>query len=255
MKTYVNIINSDIAKLLILIGYLLFFSLACGLCAASFFVLTPQLSSQSNEIITNLPPRTITPSIPFPSQLNGLILFDDDFTNNENNWTPTDVKNASLTIKDGNLLLKSLYYENSAIAFCDKCESIEEPFYLQADFIPTTATNESFGIVFSARGNTRFYYLFLINAESKEYRLFHQGSNGWSRLLTGGSSEIKSFPLVNKIGIYANDDIVEFYINDKMVDSYSQTGEKFYFGRFGLYVNDAGFELGIDNLSIIKVEQ
>jgi hypothetical protein len=108
-------------------------------------------------------------------------------------------------------------------------------------------------MIFGLNHNTDSFYLFQINTEAKKYYLYHHTYDGWSLRAAGESNHIKSFPASNILGIYANQDIAEFYINGEIIDSYNQSKPTFQFGYFGFYVDDTDFQLIIDNLMITDV--
>ena len=72
--------------------------------------------------------------------------------------------------------------------------------------------------------------------------------------MTGIADQIQPYPAVNKLSIYVNKSMVEFYINGKLIDTYQDAGTSFQSGQVGLYVNDTGFRLIADNLIIDKIE-
>ncbi|MFN8435022.1 MAG: hypothetical protein U0V18_13435 [Anaerolineales bacterium] len=240
-------------KFLVAGGYILFFCLVIYSAITFYFLTNTKIQSQPvNIIATNLPPINPTPEFSISQQANTDIILRDDFSDNKNKWAGVSYYDFVLEVKEGKLLLESTTEGEGVLARCEECSYLQEPHYVQADFELANPTNEGFGLVFALDRNGRLFYLFLINTESKEYFLYHSGSNGWSRLIQGGSNNIKSFPDTNTLGVYVNENKSEFYINGEFVDSYYQSGGKFHFGLSGFFVPISGMELSIDNLLISR---
>jgi len=240
-------------EILIGVGYIILFCLVIA-TGTAFFAAT--ISSQPpetiNVIATNLPPRFPTPG--FDAAVLGLqTFFEDDFSNNENNWRkPTDGTYIA-EVRDGELFIQSNMNDSFLVAKCGDCPLMRDAYFLQADLRTTEATNQLFGVVFASswfHTEIETCYVFTINTESKEYGLFHYKNESWSIRMLGVSDLIRSFPEKNKLSILANGDTVQFYINEEFLESYTQTAEKFHDGSFGFYVNSEDYELVVDDLVV-----
>ncbi|HLO16793.1 MAG TPA: hypothetical protein VK206_18310 [Anaerolineales bacterium] len=243
-----------IAEYLVAAGYLLFFCLAFSLCSTFYYLtyLQPQQTLLINTFATALPPTTPTPHILPTDQQNASQIFKDDFSDDSHGWAGTeDTSIQQVTL--GKLLFKSRKEDTYAFTGCAYCPSLDTPFYLQADFSTGAVTDRGFGIYFNFdQDNNGSFFLFRINPEARKYYFYHGSNDGWSMRAAGGSSQIKSFPAINTLGIYANQDTVEFYVNGEIVDSYIESGYSFHKGGFGFYVDGSNFQLVIDNLVINK---
>jgi len=253
MNTKPNEKSNYLAEFIVGVGYLRFFCLAFALCSTFYYTsyLQPQ-TSQINTFVTSLPPTTPTPHILPAEQKKAVEIFMEDFSNDGHGWNDSDdISKTQVTL--GKLLFESMDENSYAFTVCGLCPSLTSPFYLQADFSTGKATDRGFGIYFNYEENKNDnFYLFRINPEARKY-YFYQGDNdGWSLLAAGESSEIKSFPAVNTLGIYANKDVVELYMNGKIIDSYRQSGHVFHKGDFGFYIDGSNSQLVIDNLLITK---
>lgn len=237
-------------------GYIFFFCLASILCYTFYFLtyLVPK-PAPINTFATQLPPTTPTPHIVPGTQQHMTEIFKDDFSNDSHSWAVAD-DNTRTQVTLGKLLFESRKENFYSFAGCGYCPSLDTPFYLQADFSTGKATDRGFGIYFNFdyKGNGSFF-LFRINPEARKYYFYHGGNAGWTVRAAGESSEIKSFPDTNTLGIYANQDTVELYVNGMIVDSYKQSGYSFQKGNFGFYVDGPNFQLVVDNLIINKVEK
>jgi hypothetical protein len=244
---------SYISEFIVAAGYILFFCLAFAFCSMFYYLsyLQPQPPA-INTFATSLPPRTPTPHV-LPTDLkNAKIIFKDDFSDDNHHWTRTeDVLKEQVTL--GKLLVESQKEGLNAYAECMSCPKLAKPFYFQADFSTGTATDKGFGIVFNVDDDWNNLSMFQINTEARKYFFYRFSDDSWSLLAAGDSDQIKSFPTVNTLGIYANHDTVEFYINGNIVDSYTASGYKFHEGYFNFYVNDSNFKLVVDNLIISSI--
>jgi len=253
MNTETNPKTNYLAGFIIGVGYILFFCLALTLCSTFYYLseLQPQ-SSPINTFATSLPPTTPTPHIVPAEQKNADEIFKDDFSDDSHAWAGSDdVSRENVTL--GKLLFESLNKDSYAFTGCGYCPQLQSPFYLQADFSTGKATDRGFGIYFNYEDNqSGDFFLFRINPEARKYYLFQGDKDGWSLLAAGESSEIKSFPNVNTLGLYANRDVLEMYVNGKIIDSYKQSGHVFHKGDFGFYIDGSDAQLVIDNLLITK---
>lgn len=246
------------AEILMGVGYVILFCLIATTSTAFFAAsISSQPTKPINVIATNLPPRSPTPGLD-EAVLESKVFFEDDFSNNRNNWRkPTD-GTYTTEVKNGELFIQSNMYDSFLITRCGACPLMSKPYVLQVDLRSTKATNQLFGVVFAAswvENNPETYYLFTINTESKEYGLFHFKNQSWSTRIKGVNDLIKSFPEKNTLSILADGETAQFYINGKLVESYIQTAEKFHVGSFGFYVNSAEYELVADNLTITLLEE
>lgn len=242
---------SYIPEFIVVLGYILFLVLFVILCAFLVYFRSPQNSSQLNDFATSLPPITPSPSIPLTYVPEATHIFQDMFDRNQNSWT--DEQDPSMyRFRDGKLVIESNDDGNYVLASCSKCPYLEEPYYLQADLSTDKLIDEAFGVVFKLLYSHENFYLFEINPAAQKYFLYHRTKDNWSLRMSGKTQRIASYPAVNRIGIYINKGTIEFYINEKIVDTYEDNGTSFQSGGFGFYANDAGFKLIIDNLTVDK---
>jgi hypothetical protein len=233
-------------------GYIIFFCLALALCTAFYYFAYLQPKPPSiNSFATGLPPTTPTPHILPTNQQNASMIFKDDFGDDSHVWSDTDdVSRAQVTL--GKLLFESKTEGSYAFTGCGLCPALDTPFYLQADFSTGKVTDKGFGIYFNFDSASGSFFLFRINVEARKYYFYHGTNDGWSLRAAGESNQIKSFPAVNTLGIYAKKDLVEFYVNGKIIDAYRESGYSFHDGDFGFYIDGSKFQLIIDNLLISK---
>jgi hypothetical protein len=231
-------------------GYLLFFCLAFSLYSIFFYFtyLQPK-PAPINTFATNLPPKTPTPHILSKNHQNVSTIFEDDFHDDVHDWSYTG-DYSSTSVKQGKLFLEARQENSYGYIVCKSCPYLNKPFYLQADFSTSEATDKSFGIIFNHDSRSDRFYLFQINTEAKKYYLYHHTAQDWSLRAAGESDQIKSFPAVNTLGMYVDQNLIELYVNGKIIDSYTQSSYSFHKGSFAFFIDGSDFRLAIDNLVI-----
>jgi hypothetical protein len=170
----------------------------------------------------------------------------DDFSTNKNNWSAYYF-NSKVEVKDGKLFLES-YDSGSAVALTFYKPSPHQYFtgnyYLQADLTTEQGRTPEYGLVFSvADGN---YYQFIIAPFIQKYSLRKTVDAKWTDLKQGYSTIIKSSTEVNTLGVYFDRGNIEAFINGQQVMTY-QDKDPLTQGRLGLYIDNAGFKLIVDN--------
>lgn len=244
--------ESYTAEYVIGAGYLFFFCIVFVVVMAFYYFVILQSSTPAtspNIFATSLPPTTPTPHFLPAGPPDATIIFEDDFTKDSHGWLLPD-EGANKEVDLGKFVFESQTENNAVYVTCGGCPYLAKPFYVQADFSTSALTDEEFGIYFNYdhRYNTQF--LFEINPEARKYYFFHYSNDGWSLRAVGESQQIKAFPAVNTIGIYADQGLVEFYVNGVIVDSYVESGYEFYKGNFGFFVDDSNLKVMVDNLVI-----
>jgi hypothetical protein len=203
-----------------------------------------------NPLLSDPPPAAASPHIPSGIAPDAPRLFEDDFESNENDWGDWNYEagGARIQVRDGRLFVKSLNDMNYALAGCDTCPYLRKPYYLSVDLAPDRASDRGFGVVFSM--TSEGFYLFEINVVNNFYFLYHNADDVWSLRASGESDLIRGHPDANTLGVYAERELVELYINGQLVEVYRQGGTSFQYGFFGIYVDNAGLELSADDLTI-----
>jgi hypothetical protein len=256
MNTEANQKRNYIPEYIVAAGYLLFFCLAFALCSTAYYFtyLQSRPSPIINTFATSLPPLTSTPHVLPTDQQEAYAVFRDDFSDDHNGWADIE-SDSKVEVSRAALRVESQAEGYYAYAACRNCPTLTNPFYLQADFSTSTATDKGFGIYFNYDYEKDTSFIFGINTEARKYYLYYEDGDDWSLRTVGESDQIKAFPAINTIGIYAQQDFVEFYVNGQIIDSYGQTGYSFHKGDFGFFVDDSDFQLIIDNLVISHLEK
>ncbi|MBN8657463.1 MAG: hypothetical protein J0M11_17165 [Anaerolineae bacterium] len=246
------------AEFLVAGGYILFFCIAIYTLVVFYFLGgSTNQAKPVNVIATNLPSIYPTPSIDFEALREFEIILEDDFSEDQNLWESYNDKNAEVKIESGELYLKSLSETKYGVAECRTCLILGQPYFLQADLRPKDPNISNLGIKFNARGERNNFYVFLINSDTGQYYVsYHSNESGWTSRISGKSEQIKPFPETNTLGIFADANMVEFYINGMIVDTYTHIEKNFvlYKGYIGFFISgDPGQTVIIDNLLIQEV--
>lgn len=243
---------SYIAEYIIGAGYLLFLCLAFGLCSTVYYFayLQPK-PAPVNLFATSLPPTTPSPSIPSNYGSGAINIFKENFDDDRNSWI-SDQESSAYEFRDGKLIIESLDDNSYVLATCAKCPYLNEPYYLQVELSTDKLVDKGFGVVFKLLYTRKNFYLFEINPAAKTYFLYHRFNEDWSLRLSGRAHQIQSYPAINRLGIYVNKGLLEFYINGELVDTYQDSGTSFQSGENGFYVDGAGFKLIVDNFIVDK---
>lgn len=246
--------KSHVAEYAIGAGYVIWFCLAITVCSAFYYFtyLQPRYSP-INTFATSLPPTTPTPHVPLAVEQSSENTVVEAFDDNTHHWAHSD-SFSKIEVKKGKLVIEALRKDSTAPVVCGDtlCTPGDKPYFLQADFSTDAETDQGFGILFNQLNSGEHFFLFEINAAAKAYRLYHRTADGWSTRLGGNSDLIEAFPAINALGIYVNKDTVEFYINGKVVDSYTESGRSFQIGQIGFSASNSGFKLLVDNFSLSR---
>jgi len=206
-----------------------------------------------NKFAETLPPMTPTPHISLDNQFEkSSILFQEDFNNNQNRWLNGE-NDTEEKIHNGQLYFQGRDDWDYAIISCEACPYLKTPYYFEASLSTHIETDETYGIVFNRSETLDDFYIFIINPESTKYYLFHHTSEEWTLRASGASTQIQSYPESTTLGVYANKDSLELYINGVIVDSYVESGSSFHPGFFGLYTNNSWYGVNVDHVTVYEI--
>jgi hypothetical protein len=258
MDTESKIKVSYATEYIVIIGYAVFF---CGLifaCLGYFFINRSQYFPEPTPVPVNpfaetLPSTIPTPHISSRDQFQTTSnLFLEDFDNNQNQWLDSE-DDTKERIHDGKLYFQSRNDGEYSIISCKSCPSLEAPYYFETNLSTNIATDEEYGVVFNRSYTLGNFYLFLINPESRKYFLFHRTSEEWTLRASGENTIIRPYPESNTLGVYTARDFVELYINNVIVEKYTESDTSFYPGFFGIYTNNSWFGVYADNVAIYEI--
>jgi hypothetical protein len=244
----------------VIIGYVSFFCLLIFACLGYFFINRSQYFPEPtpvpvNPFAANLPPITPTPHVSSNIQFEkSSILFQEDFNNNQNRWLNAE-DDTKEKIQDGRLYFQGRDDRDYAILSCEACPYLEKPYFFEASLSTNIETDETYGIVFNRSESLDDFYIFIINPESTKYYLFHHTFETWTLRASGASTQIQPYSESTTLGVYANEDLLELYINGVIVDSYMESGTSFHPGFFGLYTNNSWFGVNVDHIVVYEMEK
>ncbi|HUI88517.1 MAG TPA: hypothetical protein VLX61_07295 [Anaerolineales bacterium] len=258
MDTPPNKQTSYALEIGVAVGYgVLFCGMIVACTALSMIFLRKPVAAQTVGI-ANLPPLTPSPHVSAAVLDQAPKLLDENFDDDRNDWIDASAWGGTGSsredVHDGKLFFASLQTNSGlpyVLATCKPCGSLNQPYFLAADIATDRTTDQAYGIVFHKGGNPGSFYAFMIDEETKNYYVL--AADNWMLRTSGESDLIQSYPASNTLGIYVQEDRVEFYINQKIVDSYQETGNSFETGAIGFCVDGPGFTMIADNLHIYEM--
>ena len=178
----------------------------------------------------------------------------EDFSTNQNNWSTRYILSKA-EVKDGKLFLESFDKTSFAIGYCGSCSfvvhsnhTLQNPYYLQADFNTDQKVFEgTYGLVFNFLKTKKNYYTFTINPYYRYYELDKFQNGHWNYLSKEQSNLIKPYPETNTLSLDFEKDVIRLYINGQAVKDIIEK-QPIEDGRIGVYMDSGGFKLMVDNL-------
>lgn len=146
----------------------------------------------------------------------------------------------------GKLILQTNLDDTYLIGKSAEFDLSEGAYYVQADFATDIEEAYSYGLVFGFNESLGTYYMFDVSPATGYYRLLKFNTGKWDELIPFAEVTINSYPEVNTLSVYFDGGDIELYINGELISSFN---DKTYFksGGTGVFVNDSGFRLIIDN--------
>ena len=197
---------------------------------------------------TPTPAATVVPHILVHEPADKSAVTYEDFSSNDREWG-LYFQYGKLEVINGKLILQSNVPNGSAVGTSQRLAPDSENYYIQADFSTDIDTATSYGLVFGLNKSLATYYLFEIWPQPAGFRLLKYNSGKWTEIFPYSSAEINPFPQSNTLSVYFDKGQMELYINGKLATKYS---DKDYFQSkdIGLFVNNAGFRLLVDDLFV-----
>lgn len=246
-----------LTETIVIFGYVVLFFLVIITFLGLYYYTTPKDAPSELDFAfaTNLPPITPIPRLSSNHILGENNIFTEEFNDNNNNWNDR-LSPKLLEIKDGKLFIQSKSVDEYVIVACasQDCNSLNQPFYMQAEFSTNKRYERLYGFVFKMNYQRDNFLLFSIAPSTKSYMLYSQSAGRWAQQVSGQSDYILEFPNTNVLALYVNKGYLELYINGQMIDTYQDTGLSLQTGDFGFYIDNSAANLIVDNLIIDKVE-
>ena len=222
---------------------------------------TPTGTSTPKPTPTITPSPTLTPTATMTPTPHVLItpaqsqtVFNETFASNDGKWYGY-YNGSKVAVKDGRLTLRSDERGYIAIALCTNCPGLNDEFYFQAEVSTAADTPEFYGLAFCSAGYGDDYYVFQVGPRYKQYELHKHSATGWETLIDSQyAPSLNDFPLSNTLGLYFEHGQMELYINNTNVISYQDT-KPLTCRKAGLYVNDGGFDMVVDNIFAYTIQQ
>jgi hypothetical protein len=241
------------AKMIVIVGYVLWIVIAVTGCFAIYYL--DKLQS-SLRLKAEFPTPTATPEAHIkPGDIsNANKIFEEHFVNSTNDWLAYQ-GSTQFSKQDDKLVLQSITTGRFGAVVCDECVRLDQPYYFQADLGTDAVTTNPYGILFnSGVFSQQLFYAFLINEKDQAYFLESFEGVDWALHTSGKTDFIKPYPNSNTLGIYVSSDYLEMYINGNRVDTYQETKTSFQNGTIGFYIDNSGPQLIVRNAFIYAVK-
>lgn len=224
--------------------------------------LTPTVTITPSPTLTLTPSFTPTPTLtstttPTPhlglAAPQGVEVLNDTFETNAGGWSPffpyntVDIQNGKLTVLSTGVGLRG-------IALCTNCVTSGQTLYVQAEVIPEKRSPLDHGLVFCANSNEATFYAFMINLTYSFYNVYKHEGKDWNTLISNVQTDaINKFPASNTLGVYFDQGRMDLYINDQLVDSYTDS-QPFQCSSAGIMINSGRLNLYADNFYTYTVK-
>lgn len=153
---------------------------------------------------------------------------------------------GKVEITNGKLVIQSYTSSHFAMGVNEELMHPSDKYYLQADFMTDANAENSYGLVFGLSRSTSTFYLFQVWPRVKKFALFRYASGKWESLVPYTRGPIRPYPEPNTLSAYFNNGNLELYINGNLTASYVDK-EPFRSNAVGVFVNDAGYRVLVDN--------
>jgi hypothetical protein len=171
----------------------------------------------------------------------------DNFSSNHNDWEL--YYGGKIEVIQGKLVLQSVIPDMVGIGTSGQISPSSETYYIQADLFTDIDTGIAYGLVFGLNRSLGTYYLFEI-IPNAGFRLFKANAGNWTELIPFTRAKMRRYPNANTLSVYFDKGFMELYINGELVSEY--TDEEFLHSRdFGVYVDNSGYRLLVDNLYVV----
>ena len=166
----------------------------------------------ASETLTVTAPSNATPGAPVRV---GLLLFSDDFANNNHGWW-TGAIDQEGKILNGEFSIVTHVKDGRWRVTCEACGGLDNFYYEANTRYIQGATNWGYGLVVRGDRGMHQGYLFSINANGF-YTIGKAVDNKYIPLVDWTQSSAIRPKGVNRLGVLARDDSLEFFINGQSV--------------------------------------
>lgn len=227
---------------------ILLYVAACAIIAVFGYGRRDRILGIKNYYPSPIPTVTPAPHILVHQPANNTGVMIEDFSTNQRGWNAY-YWFSKVEVLNGKLLLQSNRTGYFAIATCEDpgITTLSGKYYLQADFTADANLIQPYGLVFGLGSDDQKFYLFEILSRYQTYSLLKYGSSKWNTLVPSSNAQtIRKYPESNTLSIYFDNGSVELYINGTLESTFrDQT--PYNDGAFGVYVDNSGFTLLVDN--------
>ncbi len=217
--------------------------------------LTPTITQ--TPTVTSTPTITPTPHA-FVAAPKGVTVVADRLTSNIYQWS-TYYTDSAMQIKGGKLTIRSKLEGYVGLVTCNGCRTDGNLFYFQAELVTNEESDAGQGVAFCAMKpvskQSSSYYVFEIHPTSQTYVLYKMIANEWTTLIADKPSTlINAYPLPNTLGIYYDQGKVDLYLNDQLVDSFTDEEPLSNCQLTGVFIDQWNIDLLADNVFAYKLK-
>jgi hypothetical protein len=215
-------------------------------CALALAVGSSQVASRNSP--TSTPTVTPVPQVLVHTPSDPGRVIHEDFSSDKNLWGMY-YENGKLEIINGRMVLQSGVTNGIEVGTSRKLAPTGDRYYLQADLSTDTETTNSYGLVFGASQSLGTYYLFELWPQNGTYRLFKFNTGKWTELIPATPVELHPYPFSNTLSVDFDRGTIGLFVNGNLVSEYTD-GDYFQSKGIGMYVNNMGYRLLVDDLFI-----
>jgi hypothetical protein len=208
-----------------------------------------------NELANRNAPTPTPTDIPVPHVLvhapidQSKVIYE-NFSSNHSDWEL--YYDGKIEVIQGKLVLQSVRPNIFSIGTSRQLSTSSETYYIQADFLTDIDTAAAYGMVFGLNRSLGTYYLFELFPNTG-FRLFKANAGQWTELVPYTRAKMRRYPNANTLSVYFDKGVIELYINGELVSEY--TDQEFLHSKdFGVYVDNSGYRLLVDDLFIVDAE-
>ena len=215
--------------------------------------IAPTATATLTPTITPTPTLTLTPhALLAPPE--GVTVLGDKFDNTKLGWVKF-YNGTSSKIKDGELNMESNNIGYVGMVTCINCPVTDNIYYFQAEVYPEVETDVLHGIAFCINGHDNDYFVFHIDSKNRKFSLYKNIAKGdWTLIYNDLPSDaIKKYPEHNTLGVYFDSGNMDLYINGTKIQSLKYP-DILKCKQVGIYVNDGGINIHVDNVFMYKVD-
>ncbi len=237
---------------IILVGLL--FTLACAPLEFAKSILNAYNLATSAPATTEVPSATWTPaSTPTTDEVNKAVLYEEDFSSDQSNWSVQNDAESQYTISEGEYFIHVI---KSDYSFFNISNESAPNYVLNVDLRHVSGDDENTGgmILWRYADNDNFYALSIMDDGTYYIHRFLKGEYGMIKL-PASSALLNKSGSTNKVTIAVHGDRNDLFFNDQFEYSFQDTSIPE--GTFGLGAQpslSSEVEVAFDDLKVYRYD-